>query len=496
VYGENEFEFIINNSNNVALGLASPPSARAGTLTTDLLVFNLDLVNAFEIAEGATLGYGLEWRQDGYEITEGEFASYAGASSNPPATALNQFGGIAASGIQVFPGFRPENAVDQDRNAWGIYADFEVDITDRWLVDAAVRYEDYDDFGDTTNFKLATRFFIVESVALRAAASTGFRAPSLQQQFFNNLSTQFVTVGGVPNTPVEVGTLRNDSDAVRNGFGVSELTEEKTDNLSAGFTWSPTDAFSLTADAYYIKVDDRVVLSGRFTKEAVGNDGLACDGDPDPATSNCPIQAILPVDVNAAQFFSNAIDTETSGIDLILDYNFEWAGGQFGANAGFNWTNTSVEEIRIPDGLVNSPGAENTLYSRQEIIWLEDGQPGEHYILTGTYSRGPFSFLTRANWFGEVKSTESAGLACEATQTCLDQTFGGKWLVDVRGSWAFSDMLELTVGVDNLFDTTPDQQNANTSFNGIFPYSRRTTPFGFNGGFYYASLNMSFGTGL
>ena len=142
-------------------------------------------------------------------------------------------------------------------------------MTDRWLVDVAARYEDYDDFGDTTNFKLATRWFVVDNVALRASASTGFRAPSLQQQFFNNISTQFVTVGGVVNTPVEVATLRNDDPVVSdpvNGFGISELTEEKTDNLSAGFTWTPTDAFSLTADAYYIKVDDRVVLSGRFSK--------------------------------------------------------------------------------------------------------------------------------------------------------------------------------------------------------------------------------------
>jgi iron complex outermembrane receptor protein len=493
VYGENEFEFIINNSNNVALGDSSPTSARAGMLTTDLIVFNLDFSNAFEIADGASLGYGFEYRQDGYKITEGEFASYAGPTTTPPATEPNQFGGTPAAGIQVFPGFQPANAVDVDRDAFAVYADFEVDVTERWLVDVAVRYEDWDDFGNTTNFKVATRYFIVDNVALRASASTGFRGPSLQQQFFNNTSTQFVTVNGVPNVPTEVGTFRNDSDVVRNGFGIPQLKEEESTNVSAGFTWTPTDAFSLTADAYYIEVDDRVVLSGRFTTETVGNDGQPCA----PDNSNCPIaDALQPFGVNSAQFFSNAIDTETSGIDLILDYNFEWASGLFGMNAGFNWTNTSVKKVRIPDSLVNSPGAENTLYSRQEILWMESGQPGEHYILTGTYARGPFSFLTRANWFGEVKSTESPSSACEVAQSCLDQTFAGKWLVDVRASWAFTDRIELTVGADNIFDTEPDQQVAATNFNGIFPFSRRTTPFGFNGGFYYASLNMKFGHGL
>ncbi|TDJ45189.1 MAG: TonB-dependent receptor [Gammaproteobacteria bacterium] len=496
VYGENEFEFIITNSNNVALGLASPTSASAGMLTSDLIVFNLDFSNAFEIADGAALSYGFEYRQDGYELEAGEFASFAGPTTiGDPDTGIvanepNQFGGTPAAGIQVFPGFQPVNEVDEDRDAFAVYVDFEVDVNERWLVDVAVRYEDYDDFGDTTNFKIATRYFVVDNVALRASASTGFRAPSLQQQFFNNTSTQFVTVNGVPNVPTEVGTFRNDSDVVRNGFGIGELEEEDSTNLSVGFTWTPTDAFSLTADAYYIEVDDRVVLSGRFTAE--DDTGGAC-----AVAGSCPIREILqPFGVNSAQFFSNSIDTETSGIDLILDYNFEWAGGQFGMNAGFNWTNTSVDEIRVPDSLIDSPGAENTLFSRQEVIWLESGQPKNHYILTGTYARGPFSFLTRANWFGDVKSTESSGTACEATQTCLDQTFTGKWLVDIRGSWAFTDSIELTVGVDNVFDTTPDQQRADTSFNGIFPFSRRTTPFGFNGGFYYASLNMSFGTGL
>ncbi len=500
VYGENEFEFIINNSNNVALGAAlTPTSAAAGTLTTDLLVFNLDFVNTLEIAEGATLGYGLMVREDGYQIAPGVFASYAGPTTTPPATVPDQYGGTPPAGIQVFPGFQPVNAVDVDRSAWGIYADFETDITDRWLVDVALRYEDYDDFGTTTNFKVATRWFVADSVALRGSASTGFRAPSLQQQFFNNTSTQFVTVGGVANVPTEVGTFRNDSPVVQQGFGIPQLQEEDSTNLSLGLTWEPTNAFSLTADAYFIAVDDRVVLSGQFRAEGTDPNGVPCNlpgGALNPA-ANCPIATILdPFGVNSAQFFTNAIDTETSGIDLIIDYNFEWGGGQFGLNAGFNWTNTSVKEIRIPDSLVDSPDAASTLYSRQEVIWMESGQPKEHYILTGTYDNGRFSGLLRGNWFGEVKSTESPDASCEAAGSCLDQTFAGKWLVDVRGSWAFTDNVVLSIGADNLFDTEPDQNIADVNFNGIFPFSRRTTPFGFNGGYYYASLSMSFGTGL
>ena len=128
---------------------------------------------------------------------------------------------LPAAGIQVFPGFQPANAVDEDRDAWAVYADFEADVSDRWLVGVAARFEDYDDFGSTFNGKLSTRYYVVENVALRGAVSTGFRAPSLQQQYFNNTSTQFVTVNGVPNVPTEVRTFRNDSPEVQTGFWCS-----------------------------------------------------------------------------------------------------------------------------------------------------------------------------------------------------------------------------------------------------------------------------------
>ena len=169
VYGENEFEFIINNSNNVALGPdASPTSAQAGMLTTDLLVLNLDFVNEFYSAAGSSLGYGLMWREDGYKLTPGEEASWIGPTTTPAANEPNQYGGTPAAGIQVFPGFQPVNAVDVDRDAWGVYADFETNLTDRLLLGFAARYEAYDDFGDTTNFPVTGRWFVVDNVALRA----------------------------------------------------------------------------------------------------------------------------------------------------------------------------------------------------------------------------------------------------------------------------------------------------------------------------------------
>ncbi|MBT8445100.1 MAG: TonB-dependent receptor, partial [Gammaproteobacteria bacterium] len=511
-YGENEFEFVITNSNNVALGPNSPTSANAGTLGTELVVFNLDASWELDWFQSSQLSAGLEWREDKYTLSPGETNSFIGANTDPacnrasnPTSELdcfdNQYSSspgpdllnpndfdTAAAGIQVFPGFQPSNLRDDSRDAAAIYADLEMDLTERFLLGAAVRFEDYSDFGNTLNGKLAARWNVVDNVALRASVSTGFRAPSLQQQFFNNISTQFVSIGGV-QTPTEVGTFANDSPVVSQGFGIPQLQEETSTNISGGFSWTPTDSFTATVDLYYIAVEDRVVLSGRFEPESIGNDGQPCDA----TNSNCPIAAILePFNINSAQFFSNAIDTETTGVDIVVDYATELSGGGFlKLGAGLNF-NRIVQDgaTRVPDTLVNSPGADETLYSRQERLWLEQGQPRQHWILSAAYDRGKFNIFTKANWFGPVSSAESA------SDPSLDQEFSGKWLVDLEAGWAFTDSIKVVLGANNIFDTTPDENIAANSFGGIFPYNRRTTPFGFNGGFYYGRIIMSFGTGL
>lgn len=500
VYGENEFEFIITNSNNVALGPNSPKSANSGKLGTELLVFNLDATREFDWFAGTQLSLGFEYRDDTYTLTPGETNSFIGTSTAPACNSVtnpqpdqpdcfnNQYGGNPAAGIQVFPGFQPANQRDDSRDSYALYADVEMDLTDSFLLGFALRAEDYSDFGSTLNGKLSARWRVVDSLALRASGSTGFRAPSLQQQFFNNISTQFVSIGGV-QTPTEVGTFANDSDVVRQGFGVPQLQEETSVNLSAGFAWTPIDSLTATVDFYYITVEDRVVLSGQFKPEAVGNDGQPCDA----TNSNCPIAAILePRNIDSAQFFSNAIDTETTGVDIVLDYGLDLGeNGFLTLTAGMNFNKVEKDgATKVPDTLIDSPGAAATLYSRQETIWLEDGQPEQHHIFSALYDRGPLTLLAKANYFGEVKSTESS------SDPSLDQTFGAKWLLDLEAGWAFTDSIKVVIGANNILDETPDENIAANSFNGIFPYNRRTTPFGFNGGFYYARLAMSFGTGL
>ena len=509
--GENTFEFIIENSNNVTLGGSSPTVANAGELTFGQITANWDLIRSMDWGwhDAVDVSFGLEYRNDHYEINAGEFASWANGANDdddtstvPAPCALqgtpnlagdpfcHQFGGTAAAGIQVFPGFRPSNEVDERRDAIGIYGEIETMLTDNFLFGFALRLEDYSDFGSTINGKLTGRYDFNPAFALRGSLSTGFRAPSLHQQWFNNTSTQFVTVGGVPNVPVEVGTFNNQSSVVRQGFQGAELEEETSTNIGLGFTWLPNDQWNVSVDAYRIAIDDRIVVSGRFTAEGTDAMGNPCMSGAAPGTPGfCPIRDLLApfAGVNAAQFFSNAIDTETTGIDIVAQWQTVLdSGTTLKATGSLNVTETERDgPVKVPAGLAMIPGASDVLFSRQEEIWLEEAQPGEHLNLAFEYGRSKFTGLVRANYFGEVTSTESS------TNPALDQTFSSATLVDLDLGYNFGNGLDLHVGGNNIFDEEPDENIAANNFGGIFPFNRRTTPFGYNGGFYYIRLTYS-----
>lgn len=454
---------------NVSLGPSSPTEADAGTLETDQHVFNLDANRLGQFGDiPVNIALGLEHRQDGYQIIAGDFASWANGPDDDPTTAFpNQYGGVAAPGIQVFPGFRPSNEVDAERSSWAAYVDLEMDSTDRFRVGTAARLEDYDDFGSTLTGKLTARYEVSDALALRAAASTGFRAPSLSQANLNNTSTQFVLVGSVI-VPREVGTVRNDS-AVARALGVEPLQEETSVNLSAGFVYADGEGWTVSADVYSIRIEDRIVLSGRFSR------------------SNPAIDALLAgfPEVSAVQFFTNAIDTETTGLDIVAQRDFELDnGGVLGLSAAANFTDTSLDgPVRTPAALA---GEGEPLYDRVQQIWLEDGQPGTSATLAVDYRRGGLSAVLSNRYFGEVSSTESN------TDTSRDQTFDGKWLTDLEVEYAFDNGVALALGGNNVFDIYPDEQLPANSFNGIFPYPRRTAPFGFNGAFWYARASFTY----
>lgn len=459
--GSNSFNFFISNSNNVSLGPSSPTSADAGTLNFDQTTINVDLFGSMNWGKPVSLAFGAEYREDYYEIEAGEPASWIDGGF------LDQYGEPGAPGIQVFPGFRPANEVDVSRHNVALYADLETNLTEAFLIGVAARFEDYSDFGNNLSGKLALRYAFGENFALRASTSTGFRAPSLHQSNFNNISTQFVLNDNNELVPLEVGTFRNGS-AVANAFGVAPLEEETSFSYSFGFTSRPMERLSITADVFHIDIDDRIVISGQFT------------------ASNPQVAPILaPFNVNAAQFFTNAIDTETEGLDLVVAYF--WPLGDKSSvslTGAANWNETEVVgEVRTPPALA---GLGETLFDRQQRVFVERGQPKEHYNLSARYTWGGFSSLIRFNKFGAVVTAESA------SDPSIDQTFTSKWLTDIDLAYRFQNGLTVAVGANNVFDEVPDENREEIAFNGIFPYPRRTAPFGFNGGYYYTRLTYTF----
>jgi len=478
-YAENTFEFFISNSVNASLVSAagnSPLSADAGTLELGLATFDLGFSRP---VSWGNVALGAAYRNDTYKIKAGEQVSHEDFDTidGVPIGVLD-----AAAGIQVFPGFSPDNAVDEDRDAVSLYVDLEYDAIDRLLLGAAARYEDYSDFGDTVTGKLTGSFSFTDRVMIRGAASTGFRAPSLQQQFFNSTSTQFVSDPNGPGLIAgERGTFRNDS-VVAQEIGIPELEEETSQNLSAGIVLQPLDSLSVTLDYYYIKIEDRIVISGAIGK------GLDPDLD----------DALDAANADSAQFFLNAVDTSTNGIDLIVDWGAYMWGGDLGITLAGNWTDTEIDEIRPPDSLSSVPDIQDKVFTSQDQSILTEWQPKSRVSLSGDYAVNNWFFRLSFNNFGSYTVEEGNGDR---------QKFGDKTITDAQISYVFDSGVRLIVGGNNIFDETPDknligQSRAGTIVDGngdtivdspgVFTYSRRSAPFGFNGAYFYGGAEFSF----
>lgn len=462
-YGTNRFDFLITNSLNVTYGADSPTRADSGGLEFTQWTWNFDAVRDVDwFAHGATVAAGLEYRVDEYEIHAGERVSWAdgGEQEYPDDPAVR-----APQGIQVFPGFRPENEVTEGRGNYAAYFDVEGDLSDKLHLGAALRYEDYDDFGDNLSGKLTARYDFTDAFALRGAVSTGFRAPSLGQQYFNNVSTQFIQ--GIPR---EVGTLRND-DALLRMIEVDELKEEESVHYSFGAVAKPFANMTVSFDAYYIDIDNRITFSSQYNREDF-DDGSAVQQEMDARG------------IGRFQFFTNAVDTYTRGIDVVADYFFDFDAATLGLSAAAHVGSTKAgDNVNEPAGVVSG----KSVFDRRERLLLETGQPRQHLTFAADYDWGDYELNARLSRYGSVRITESDGVA--------PQHYQADWITDVSASRRFAQGFTWTVGAKNLFDVYPERNNPDkVSTAHIFTYSRRASPFGFNGGFYYASLKYEFGS--
>jgi len=488
-YGGDSFHFFVENSMNASLGEASPTEFDAGKLSFAQTTANLDLMRSIDTGflESLALVAGSELRHENYSIVAGDRESYELGPETYPVSDDDDVDedGVTveeqpkAPGSQVFPGFQPRDESDETRLSVAAYAGAESKLTDRINLDIGGRFEHYNDFGSTVIGKVAGRVAVLKmeehEVAVRGAASTGFRAPGLQQIWYSTIATNFVN-DPVTNvlTANEILVAPNRS-AVARAFGMPELEEETSVNLSAGLTARLFDRLSLSADYYRIAIKDRVVLSGLFSADdtvlgpAIGD--LLADFD----------------GVRGAQFYVNAVDTTTHGLDVVVDYTRPLAGGTIGGSASANFTRTEVDAVNVPASVEQNFGEENSdvvrniFLSRDGRNRLEDLLPRRKGTLALRYAYRWLSTGARANYFGpwiyQTQFTDE-----------LDERFGSEVTFDADVGFQIGD-LGLRIGGNNVFNNFPDEmEHEDNRFNGSFVYGP-AAPYGIEGAFYYVRLD-------
>ncbi|MFS0773058.1 TonB-dependent receptor [Sphingomonas sp. 1P08PE] len=448
-YGRNTIDFATRNSANATYGNATLTDFDSGRLTYDQLVTGLDVAREYSFGAAViNVAAGGEYRREGFKIGAGQPESY------------NRAPGAAAtlgSGAQGFLGFQPANEVDVHRSNGSIYADVEARLWDRLIIGVAARGETYSDFGETATAKLSARYDVAPWLAFRGSVSTGFRAPSLQQQYYT--STQTLVTG---NQILETGLYPVSSDIAR-ALGAVPLDAEKSRNYSLG-TVIRAGGFSLTVDAYRIRIRDQIALSENIQ-----------------STASPAVAALLaPFGVQAARFFINGITTTTKGLDVVAAYTLRTdALGSFNLSAAANLNDIKV--IRIPTSTATLNPAPS-LFGRNRILTIEDGTPATKLVGSVDWRLEGFGATMRAIHYGNVLQP--------GTTAASDIDTGRHTLIDLEARYRFNDQVSLAIGADNLFDVYPAISPATLNNNGVtaFPYY---SPFGFNGRQIYGRLNLA-----
>ncbi|WP_272150730.1 TonB-dependent receptor [Tenacibaculum aiptasiae] len=484
-WGRNSFLFEISNTSNASMLNNSPTRFDAGGFAFTQNTTNLDLSNNYkDIFNGLNVAFGAEFRKELYEIVAGEEESYTQYDANGlPVTAtttasVDFFGNTRPGGSQVFPGFNAKNELSRDRSSFAAYADFEADLTDKFLVGLAGRFENYSDFGSTFNYKVSGRYKLSENLNIRSAFNTGFRAPSLHQLNFSTTSTLF----GQNGNPEEVGTFSNDS-RVAQLLGIPKLKQEESASISLGFTAKiPSANLKITVDGYWVGIEDRVVYTGQFRT----NDTNANPNDDSDSEFG---KLLREANATAASFFANAIDTESKGVDIVITHKAalnDKMSLKSDLSATFSKTN-QVDDIHSSEQIANA-GLIDTYFPEDSRVYLEEAVPRTKVNLSNTLTTKRFNVFLRNVYFGEV--TEAT------TNVSRQQVFSGKVVTDLSIGFKATEELTFTVGANNILDVYPDRaaqvlgDGGNNRSSGRFDWSRRAQQFGIGGRFLFARLNF------
>ncbi|MCP4045330.1 MAG: TonB-dependent receptor, partial [Gammaproteobacteria bacterium] len=446
---KNEISYVLEDSINPSLGRLSPTVFNPGTLTQEESGINVDFIKTFDNSP-LNLAFGFEWRNETYIVGAGDEASVEAGPT------FAEFG-VRSDGFQ---GFGPEMAGKWDKDSTAAYVDVETDFSDRFSAAIAARYEDHDGFSSTFDWKISGRYELTEAFAVRATVNTGFRVPTPGQVNTLNLTTSADTAGNL----IPSGFYPVDH-PVSQALGALPQQTEESRSFTIGMVWEAADNVSVTLDYYDISIEDRIgSLDKKVDQNAVDN--LIAAGFPNA-------ELLLG---SSASYFSNAFDSEVSGIDLTVDSYFDLAGGTL--NVGFRHNYNDQKVTNIKAGTINDSRAYD----------LENQVPNNRSVLNFDYSKNRWGGLVRFNYYGGWSTTGgifSPGDASDASN------YGSEVLVDLEARYEISDTFTVAVGGDNVFDTYPGKEQ-----DGVFQFlgvvHSITSPFGFNGALWYVRGTASF----
>lgn len=494
--GRNDFHYYGDKTFNASkIGQSAPNHYDDGGFNFLQNTLNLDVSKSFKsVAQGMNLGLGAEYRYERYSIYKGEEGSYTNYHPGNFYYANIADSAAPASGSQGFPGFSPSDVVDANRSNFGAYVDAELNATREWLLDGAIRFENYSDFGSVATVKLATRYKVAPGFNVRGSVSTGYRAPSLQQINFSNTLTSF-NAGQLVQS-----RIASNNDPITRAAGIPKLKEETSVNASLGFSWKAATGLTITLDGYMVKVKNRIVLSGLFSRD-----------DPSLPAS---FTSQIPSDVATVQFFDNAVNTTNYGLDIIADYSKSWGKQSFKALLAGNLQHMTIDAIHVPPALNGTVLNQKTFFSDREEAFLLASAPKEKFVLSLEYDINKFGVGTHLTYYGKIVLLGFGDATADnPNQTGINPmvpsdadpnvyvperfNFNGKLVTDLFASYKFSRRITFFAGADNLFNVHPDI-GVNPLAKGWFGDNESGGPWdsvqmGFNGMRVFAKLAFDIG---
>jgi iron complex outermembrane receptor protein len=455
--GRNESSYVIYDTLNASLGPESPRDFNPGSHVQLEKFVNIDLVKELEVGfeYPLVIAGGYEYHQESFQVVAGNEDSFIAG----PYT--EQGFGIGSNG---FPGFKPSAAGTFSRQNYAVYLDVEAQYTENFLMGYAIRYEDYSSFGDTTNYKVTAQYNLTDDFSVRGSVSTGFRAPTVGQANYSNVQTNLD--GGV----LVDSALLPATNPVAEQLGAKELTPEESESMAFGAVWTIGQLY-LTLDYYNIEVTDRVSQSAKINLSTTDKDALKAAGVPN-------VDSIQQV-----SFFTNDFDTTTEGVDFVANYSTDLFSGSTTFSFAYNFNETTVDDY-TPE--ITGAG---------KVSRLENDLPNHRATFTWSQSWDDLSMFTRVNYYGEYQGVHVDWVGSEespGTEIVADSEV----TVDIEVTYHVMEDLKVSVGAQNIFDEYPseldfEQQSgaANNSWGGKY---YETSPFGFNGGFYYLKATYTF----